>query len=89
MRALSYILIALGICLLMSAGYDEYRGITTRPLPFTARQYHHAYLYSLPVSNGNHPKFLNNPKLFREFMTTHWICAALTGGVGWILFFCS
>jgi hypothetical protein len=87
MRVLSYILIGIGIYLLVSAGYDEFRGITTKPLPFRVQQYYHyGYLYSLPVSRGNHPKLLNNPKLFREFMMTHWIYAFLVEAAGCILF---
>jgi hypothetical protein len=79
MRVLPYILIVLGIYLLVRAGYQEFRGSTTRPmmyLPFSKRsllehRHNNAYLFSIRVFK------INNPKLFREFMETHWIYAIL------------
>lgn len=73
MRALSYILIALGFYLLASAFYDEYRGITTKPAIFppkaTSRNASRGYLFSIPVHREQ------NPELFHQFMVTHWIYA--------------
>ena len=49
----SYVLIVLGIYLLAAAGYDEFRGITRRPILLT--DFHrrgtmgHAYLHRVPV----------------------------------------
>ena len=80
MRILSCIFIALGIYLLARAGYDEFRGSTTKPLTLMGRHHNTAYLYSIPVLREN------NPKLFREFMVTHWIYASLVGAVGCILY---
>jgi len=81
MRVLSYILIALGICLLVAAGYDEYRGITGKPLALGIRHRHNSgHLYRLRVSK------VQTPQLFRQFMTTHWLYATLIGGVGCILY---
>jgi hypothetical protein len=80
MRALSYILIALGICLLASAGYDEFRGSTTKPLTLRGRRHNTAYLYRIRVSKEN------NPNLFHEFIVTHWIYAALIEGAGCMLY---
>jgi hypothetical protein len=80
MRVLSYILIALGIYLLTSAAYDEYRGSTTKPATLIGRRYNTAYLYSLHVLRDN------NPELFREFIVTHWIYASLIEAAGCILY---
>jgi hypothetical protein len=80
MRALSYILIALGIYLLACAGYDEFRGSTTKPATLMGRRHNTAYLYSLRVLRTN------NPELFRGFMVTHWIYAALMVVAGCILY---
>ena len=80
MRALSYILIALGIYLMANAGYDELHGSTTKPATFMGRRHNTAYLYSLRVLRAN------NPELFRGFMVTHWIYASLVEGTGCILY---
>jgi hypothetical protein len=80
MRALSYILIALGICLLASAGHDEFGGNTTQPATVMGRRHNSAYLYSLRVPRKN------NPELFREFMVTHWIYASLVEVAGCLLY---
>jgi hypothetical protein len=88
MRLLSYILMLLGIYLLAVAAYQEIHGRTTRPamfLPFTERairERRHSfnnYIFSVPVLKRN------NPQLFREFMTTHWVWAALILGGGVVL----
>jgi hypothetical protein len=80
MRVLSYILIAPGICLLASAGYDEFHGSTTKPETLMGKRHNTAYLYSRHVLREN------NPELFREFMVTHWIYASLVEAAGCILY---
>jgi hypothetical protein len=85
MRVLSYILIVAGICLLAGAGYQEFHGITNRPvrfMPFSKRDVwdhrrYNAYQFAIPVLKKN------NPALFREFMNYHWVYASmvLVGGV--------
>jgi hypothetical protein len=81
MRVLSSILIALGIYLLASAGYDEYRGSTTKPATFGGRHhYNTAYLYRLHVLRAN------NPELFHQFMVSHWVYASIIEVAGCILF---
>jgi len=79
-RALSYILIALGIYLLASAGYDEVRGSTTKPATLMGKRSNTAYLYSLHLLKEN------NPELFRKFMATHWVYASVVEVAGGILF---
>lgn len=71
MRALAYMLIALGIWLLASACYDDYRGSTTKPAMLMGMRHNRAYLYSVLVPREQ------NPELFHEFMVTHWISAFL------------
>jgi hypothetical protein len=80
MRVLSYILIAFGIYLLASAGYDEFRGSTTKPATLMGKRHNTAYLYSLSVLKKN------NPELFSEFMVTHLIYASLVEVAGCFLF---
>jgi hypothetical protein len=81
MRGWSYILLLLGILLLASAGYDEFRGSTTKPWTIIGRRHRHdAYLYRLRVLKEN------NPELFRKFMATHWIYASFIAVGGVILF---
>ena len=80
MRALSYILIVLGIYLLVNAGYEEFHGSTTKPLTLMGRRHNSAYLYRTHVLREN------NPELLRQFMTTHWIYASLIQGAGCFLF---
>jgi hypothetical protein len=80
---LSYALILLGIYLLVAAGRDEFRGITTKPVTPIGehrRGMGHAYLYRIPVRREQ------NPQLFRQFMTGHWLWAVGIEGFGWILF---
>jgi hypothetical protein len=80
----SYVLILLGVYLLLAAGHDEYRGITTKPVSlltgFHRRGMGHAYLYRIPVHREE------DPKLFREYMTGHWIWAVGIESVGWLLY---
>ena len=78
---ISYILILLGICLLVGAGYDELRGVTHKPHALVGgRMYNRAYLYRIPVHREQ------NPELFRQFMMGHWIWAIGIEGVGWVLY---
>jgi hypothetical protein len=83
MRALSYILIALGIYLLVSAFYQEYQGITFQPAMFPGKargmSANRGYLYSIPILKDQ------NPELFRKFMVTHWIYAAVVEVGGCLL----
>jgi hypothetical protein len=89
MRVLSYILIAIGICLLARASYDECRGVTHCPVTFfrTTSMFTYSgpfnrwYLYSIPVHRDQ------NPSRFRQFMVIHWIYAVLIEGIGWVLYF--
>ena len=89
MRVLSYILIAVGICLLARAGYDEFRGVTHMPVVFFRSSstftysgpFNRWYLYHIPVHREQ------NPKRFAEFMLTHWIYAILIEGIGCVLYF--
>ena len=78
-RLASYFLIGAGICLLVLASYDQGRGITGEPLRIQA-QYDHSESVQ-PVSESK----ASNPKLFREYMTTHWIRAFAVVGVGSVL----
>jgi hypothetical protein len=84
MRALSYILIALGIYLLAAAFYQEYQGRTFKPamLPgkATGMGANRGYLYSIPVLKNQ------NPELFHKFMVTHWIYAAVVEVGGCLLY---
>jgi hypothetical protein len=82
MRIAAYILIALGIYCLASTAYDEYRGETHKPYVLVGRTRgrHDGYLYSIPVLRQN------SPELFHQFMTTHWIYAALISGIGCALY---
>jgi hypothetical protein len=84
MRVLSYIIIALGVYLLACTTYDEVRGITHKPvislrMPGTGR-FNVWYLYSIPVHRDQ------NPRLFRQFIVTHWIYAIVVEGLGCILY---
>jgi hypothetical protein len=46
MRVGSYILVILGVLLLANAGYDEFRGSTTKPWTIMGRRFRNdAYLY--------------------------------------------
>jgi hypothetical protein len=85
MRALSYILVVLGIYLLASASYQEYHGRTFKPatlLPAkaTSRSANRGYLYSISVLKSQ------NPELFHQFIVTHWIYAGVVEVAGCILF---
>ncbi len=63
--------------MLAHCAIDEIHGITHKPYQwFGLRRYNSRYLYAIPVRREN------NPELFREFMTTHWIYAVLVSGVG-------
>jgi hypothetical protein len=76
-------LILLGAYLIVASGYDEVRGVTHKaPGVGGGRGWgrDQSYLYRIPVRREQ------NPDLFREFMTAHWIWALGIEGVGWILF---
>ena len=80
---LSYILILLGLYLLLASGYDEFRGITTKPHTLIGESHRgtgHAYLYRIQVHREQ------NPQLFRRFMIGHWLWAVGIEGIGWILY---
>jgi hypothetical protein len=82
----SYILILLGIYLLGAAIYDEYRGITTKPVSlvsgvgFHRRGMGHAYLYRIHVRRER------DAELFRQYMTGHWTWVIGIEVVGWIFY---
>jgi hypothetical protein len=80
MRAVSYILILLGLYLLATTGYDQFRGITHKPFgPVgTAQGTNHnaRYLTAIPVHQDQ------NATLFHQFIVVHWIYAALIEGAG-------
>ena len=78
-RLISYILVALGIYLLVRAGYDQTRGVTVEPLRIQAQYYRSVFEPSASESEAD------NPKLFGEYMTTHWVRAFATAGVGCLL----
>jgi hypothetical protein len=84
MRALSYILIALGIYLLAAAFYQECQGRTFKPVMLpgkaTGMGANQGYLYSIPVLKHQNPEF------FRKFMLTHWIYAAVIEVGGCLLY---
>ena len=84
MRALSFILIVLGLYLLGSVYYDEYRGSTFMPATLfggkTGPRFSRQYLYSIPVRKEQ------NPELFRRFMVRHWIYAGIVEVAGCILY---
>jgi hypothetical protein len=82
MRALSCILIALGIYLLAASAYDEFRGITRKPATLVGKaRSNHAYLYRMPIRREQ------DPELFRQFMEIHWLYAAGFEGAGWFFWF--
>jgi len=82
MRVLSYILLALGIFLLASAGYDEFRGVTHKPADLLRRRHasYSGYLYRIPIVRDN------SPGLFQAAIKTHWIYLAVVLVAGVILF---
>lgn len=78
-------LILLGAYLLVASGYDELRGVTHKAVGVGGGRgwsstRNQSYLYRIPVRREQ------NPELFRQFMTAHWIWALGIEGVGWILF---
>jgi len=76
----SYILILVGIYLVVTAGYDEVRGVTHKPYALGGRRNNQAYLYRIPVHREQ------NPELFGQFMLGHWIWAIGIEGIGWALY---
>ena len=83
MRGWSIALLVLGIFLLAHSTYDECRGVTHKPLSFSRRRFNTTYLYRIPVWREQ------NPELFRQFMTWHWIYAGFFTGIGCALFIAS
>jgi hypothetical protein len=73
MRIFSYILVAVGILLLASAGYDEFRGSTRAP---TGR-----YSYSHYTITKN-----DNPEQFHNAMAYHWFYASMLLIAGFIAY---
>jgi hypothetical protein len=78
MRAMSYVLIILGIYLLASAGFEKIRGKTPRPfryVPFSQRsllendEVDPTYKFSAPVLKSK------QPEMFRGFINAHWLYA--------------
>ena len=65
MRILSYILVALGVLLFVSAGYDEFRGSTHSP----SGRYGGYSHYTITKQT--------NPEAFHDAMTYHWFYASL------------
>jgi hypothetical protein len=80
MRGWSVLLLVLGLFLLAHSTYDECRGITHKPLSLARRRFNSGYLYRIPVRREQ------NPELFRQFMTGHWLYAGLFTGIGVALF---
>ena len=78
-RLASYVLLAVGICLLVLAAYDQGRGITVEPLRIQAQ-----YDHSESVQSASESK-ASNPNLFGQYMITHWIRAFVVVGVGCVL----
>jgi hypothetical protein len=76
MRILSYIIIVAGLCLLASAGYDEYRGVTREPSSGG---------YATISSNGYATRDAD-PDRFHNYMLYHWFYASLIEGLGFFLF---
>jgi hypothetical protein len=73
MRIISYILVVVGILLLASAGYDEFRGSTRTP----TSKYN-------PISETVTKD--SNPEVFRNAMTYHWFYAVMLLGAGGIAY---
>ena len=80
MRALSVLLLLLGLYLVGSAAYDEYRGLTHKPGIVWHYRWTKAYLYKINVRRSE------DPDRFHEFMVAHWIYAGLTATAGGLLF---
>jgi len=76
MRILAYILIAVGILLFASAGYDEIRGSTRSPSGGKYTGYTH---YTITRQA--------DPEQFRNAMTYHWAYASILVAAGVIAYF--
>jgi hypothetical protein len=66
MRIVSYILVVVGVLLLASAGYDEYRGSTRSPSGGRYTGYSH---YTITKQT--------KPEEFHNAMTYHWFYASM------------
>jgi hypothetical protein len=73
MRIVSYILVLVGILLLASAGYDEFRGSTRAP---TGRYSHSHYTITKK----------DKPEEFHNAMTYHWFYASMLLIAGFIAY---
>jgi hypothetical protein len=79
MRILSYILMAVGIFLLTSDGYDEIHGVTGVPVMFGSGS------YPLTFDSEDIIK-KDNPETFHDAMVCHWAQASMIAIAGFILF---
>ena len=68
MRVLSYILAIVGLCMLASAGYQEYRGVTTKPVMMGRG--------SLSFASGKIVR-KSDPEGFHNAMIFHWVFGCL------------
>ena len=73
MRIIAYIFVAIGILLLASTGYDEFRGSTRAP---TGR-YSHSH-YTITKND--------NPEQFHNAMAYHWFYASMLLIAGFIAY---
>lgn len=80
MRAVACIVIAFGIYLLASSGYDQYQGITTKPQSLGRRHHNAAYLYRIKVRRSI------DPQRFHDYMVLHWVYASLVTAAGCVLY---
>jgi hypothetical protein len=75
MRVVSYILIAVGLLLFASAGYDQYRGVTRSPSAGRYTGYSHSTITRQ-----------SKPEEFHNAMTWHWFYACMLVIVGVIAY---
>ena len=73
MRIFSYILMIAGLCLLGIAAYQEWNGITTRPILGSRAG---------GVPGPKHIDKAIDPEHFRSAMAAHWIAASATTFLG-------
>jgi hypothetical protein len=72
MRILAYILMAIGVLVLASDGYDEFQGSTSVPSTYGSRY----VIVSSGASDGIIIK-KDNPEAFRNAMIYHWIRSSM------------
>jgi hypothetical protein len=73
MRVLSYILMIAGLCLLGIAAYQEWSGVTTRPI--TGRT-------GSVVGGPKHIERASDAEYFRRVMAAHWLYASIITFLG-------